>query len=284
MAEVRPADWQCPNTSCLNHTKLVFGRNSSCPSCGTFKAAAPQPEAAQRAPEYTQYGAVPPEAAGAAPTDWQCPNPSCINNTRLVFGKRSSCPSCGTWKCPNAYCINNTHTVYGSKSFCPQCGTPKPFEAHAKGEGFLAMGGKGGAVSQFMAQLGKGMGMGAQHQGFGAAGNNGVAKDWPCPNSACVNATRMVFMRNMSCPKCGSPKPEGVFGGVQTPNGQKGGVHVKPGDWQCPNTACINHKNTVFGKHESCPQCGVPKPESVAGVFGAVRMPGAAGAALFQPY
>jgi hypothetical protein len=35
----------------------------------------------------------------------------------------------------------------------------------------------------------------------------------------------------------------------------------RPGDWQCPNTECINNKKMVFAKNESCPQCGEIKPD-----------------------
>merc|ERR1719337_631969 len=35
-------------------------------------------------------------------------------------------------------------------------------------------------------------------------------------------------------------------------------------DWQCPNTECINNKKMVFSKHDACPACGSPKPETFA--------------------
>merc|ERR1719265_1709905 len=35
----QPGDWQCSNQDCINHTRLVFGKNESCPSCGTSRNA-----------------------------------------------------------------------------------------------------------------------------------------------------------------------------------------------------------------------------------------------------
>ena len=68
-------DWQCPNVECINHTKYVFGKHASCPSCG-------QPRN--------------PKTVG----DWLCPNPSCVNSRNSVFGKHQSCPKC---LCLNAW-------------------------------------------------------------------------------------------------------------------------------------------------------------------------------------
>merc|ERR1712194_548335 len=34
----------------------------------------------------------------------------------------------------------------------------------------------------------------------------------------------------------------------------------KPGEWQCPNDECRNHRNNVFAKHTTCPSCGAPNP------------------------
>ncbi|CAE7182969.1 unnamed protein product [Symbiodinium microadriaticum] len=31
-------DWACPNTGCVNHTRLVFGSKATCPQCGASKA------------------------------------------------------------------------------------------------------------------------------------------------------------------------------------------------------------------------------------------------------
>jgi hypothetical protein len=33
----------------------------------------------------------------------------------------------------------------------------------------------------------------------------------------------------------------------------------RPADWRCPNEACVNSLNMVFGTRESCPKCGTGK-------------------------
>jgi hypothetical protein len=33
----------------------------------------------------------------------------------------------------------------------------------------------------------------------------------------------------------------------------------RPADWRCPNDACVNSRNMVFGTKESCPKCGTRK-------------------------
>lgn len=229
MEDARAGDWQCPNVDCINHTKLVFGRNASCPSCGAVQHA-------------------------VNPSDWICPNLSCINHKNTVFGSKSFCPKCGAakpngkgagkgvvgkgaqlgkganganganagdWACPNTACINSSRMVFARNAECPKCGTPKP------------------------------------------------AGPWACPNSTCINHTRMVFARNTECPKCGSPKPDGgaATGGAAV---HVGGMKAtgNPGDWQCPNSECINHARMVFAKHDACLQCGSPKP---LGGYQAVR-------------
>lgn len=40
VASTREGDWQCPNSSCANHLRFVFGSKVACPLCG-----APKPEA-----------------------------------------------------------------------------------------------------------------------------------------------------------------------------------------------------------------------------------------------
>mmetsp|Transcript_31144 Transcript_31144/g.61161 ORF Transcript_31144/g.61161 Transcript_31144/m.61161 type:complete len:371 (+) Transcript_31144:83-1195(+) len=34
----------------------------------------------------------------------------------------------------------------------------------------------------------------------------------------------------------------------------------RPGDWCCPNPQCINHRNCVYGSKSVCPKCGCPRP------------------------
>lgn len=191
--EARPDDWQCSNTECINHTKLVFGRHDSCPSCGAAK-------------EAKREG------------DWQCPNPSCQNNRSNVFASKTHCPKChtprpngkqggqqrgymmqpmpmqmhapmpmvpmfmgkggggnrqmsaaGDWQCPDPSCINHTKLVFGRHDSCPKCGCEKPEPGQAGGR----------------------------------------AGDWQCPNEECLNHTKMVFGTKDTCPKCGAANPDG---------------------------------------------------------------------------
>merc|ERR1711972_293490 len=103
---------------------------------------------------------------------------------------------------------------------------------------------------------------------------NSAPGDWRCPNMSCINSSRMVFAKHSACPKCGTPK-ESAVAAAPAPHMQKGGGwngmpgmsvmsgnsgNSRPGDWQCPNTECLNHRNKVFGKHDSCPACGQDKP------------------------
>merc|ERR1719188_2304068 len=96
----RPGDWQCPNASCLNHHKMVFGKNASCPKCG-----APKPAMGSSLmggalgaliqgilPGVNLGGAAPAPApmksrGGSNPGDWRCPNTDCMNHRSLVFAK-----------------------------------------------------------------------------------------------------------------------------------------------------------------------------------------------------
>lgn len=313
MAE-RAEDWQCPNPICVNHSKMVFGSKASCPKCGTSREGATGMMGQQQ--QQTDEG-----RAG----DWQCPNGSCINNQKMVFGKYQSCPKCGTarnakqagdWLCPNAQCVNHTNCVFASKPMCPKCGCPRPGTAPAmmmpQMQGQAANAGKGGMVQGRAGTLPQAVMMNqmAQHSA-GVSGNPG---DWKCPNASCQNNTRMVFAKNMSCPKCGMQKPTtptagrmggnagmgmgmiggtnmnmqamqamqtlqalgmlpaglmGAMGGNTMPGAMGGNMGAAmqtkgrgsmPGDWNCPNTDCQNHRNKVFAKHAQCPNCGSEKP------------------------
>lgn len=265
----RPGDWQCPNPNCVNHTKMVFGSRTHCPKCNTAQGDIYQD--CQKATMGMQGGDM--------PGDWMCPNVNCINNSKLVFGRHPSCPRCGTarnakqpgdWVCPNQSCINSKNTVFASKPTCPKCGHPRPGTIPQAALGYFGFNGDGTPMMRQMVQMGQ---VGQMRQG--------QPSDWQCPNSICVNHSKMVFGKNSSCPKCGSPKPAGgsiggSFGGL---------VSGQPGDWQCPNASCQNNTKMVFAKHTSCPKCGSPKPTQAAtlnntlGAMGAT-MGGAMGGAM----
>lgn len=269
----------------MNNSKMVFGTKTHCPKCGTPR-------------DGDDFGGVQ-MVRGVGDrdgsNDWPCPNTSCLNSTKMVFGRHESCPACGTsrnakyagdWACPNRTCVNHTNTVFASKLQCPKCGTPKPFPGQQQAR----------VVQQFQQQMQMQMPvqrafggqMPVQH-GFGGRGMHGVMQsapmmgqmhgvgDWQCPNSGCVNNSKMVFGKNPSCPKCGSPKPAAVMMGGGMMGGMMGGMHGSngAGDWQCPTFDCVNHAKMVFGKNSSCPKCGSPKPAAVVPMMpGGASQPG----------
>mmetsp|Transcript_50823 Transcript_50823/g.128178 ORF Transcript_50823/g.128178 Transcript_50823/m.128178 type:complete len:362 (-) Transcript_50823:27-1112(-) len=272
------SDWSCPNTNCINHTKFVFGKNPACPKCGTARNA-------------------------KMPGDWRCPNAKCANHTNTVFASKVTCPKCGSprpggmgqamgklpqaafggitpmmqqaqpgrlgdWQCPNASCMNNAKMVFGKYDSCPKCGSPKPAGGPNLGEALGAL------LKGIGVNVGN-VGLGGINLGGGVQqvqqGQNG---DWQCPNASCMNHTKMVFGKNASCPKCGSPKPSGapMTGGALGALMQGIGLNVgggrptqsrggsNPGDWRCPNPNCVNNRKLVFAKHQACQQCGAEKP------------------------
>lgn len=268
----------------MNSTKLVFGRHAACPKCGT-----PRDQGDFRMPSFGAYGRSDAHDGGGRPDDWKCPNDSCINHHKLVFGKHTSCPSCGTakdadragdWQCPNAACQNHSRNVFGRKSSCPKCGAARP----SKGQGLpmpfarpafgmpngpmmygmqspmgrmpmanpmeMMMSPRMGAMRDMMFGGGKG---GMPKGGLPKGGKGGLPKglsqshDWRCPNLECMNSSQGVFGRHDSCPKCGAAK-----------------ASLNPGDWKCPNTDCLNHFKLVFAKHLSCPKCGAEHPGEAA--------------------
>eukprot|EP00416_Gambierdiscus_australes_P009177 CAMPEP_0171125978 /NCGR_PEP_ID=MMETSP0766_2-20121228/112385_1 /TAXON_ID=439317 /ORGANISM="Gambierdiscus australes, Strain CAWD 149" /LENGTH=314 /DNA_ID=CAMNT_0011588979 /DNA_START=42 /DNA_END=986 /DNA_ORIENTATION=+ len=300
----RPGDWQCPNASCQNHTRMVFGSKANCPKCGAGRddpptaemptQYMPQPEKGVQAQGFAVKTGIWDTGAARALSgmglgtasqgadmadDWQCPNSGCINHTKLVFGKRSSCPSCGTarnakqpgdWQCPNVQCLNHRNTVFASKMTCPKCGQPRP-------GAFVATGSQQVQVNNPLAGLqlpfGNLLNMTMRTDmadGNGMSVGGGSPGDWRCPNVSCINNRKMVFAKNSMCPKCGSLKE------TAAPMPQPGHVHTdgtacvghghgggNPGDWVCPNTDCLNHRNKVFAKHSQCPNCGMEKPEEL---------------------
>lgn len=266
-------DWQCPNPTCMNHSKMVFGRHSSCPKCGAprgvgysrsvprngggygghgggYVPAVPQPRMAVHQPRIYASSAPPApkrtrlNEGEVRPDDWQCSNEGCINHTKLVFGRHDACPSCGTsktakaagdWQCPNANCQNHRSNVFASKVSCPKCGAPRPTRGGARMSYQ--------APAYIMPQPAP-VPVYVMSPVLMPGSKNGV-KDWKCPNTECINNTRLVFGKNDSCPKCGTENP-------------------KPPDWKCPNTDCQNHTRMVFGTKQSCPLCGEEKNGSRA--------------------
>eukprot|EP00927_Polykrikos_kofoidii_P068627 TRINITY_DN63973_c0_g1_i1.p1 TRINITY_DN63973_c0_g1~~TRINITY_DN63973_c0_g1_i1.p1 ORF type:complete len:337 (+),score=61.11 TRINITY_DN63973_c0_g1_i1:83-1093(+) len=312
-----PSDWRCPNVACLNHQKMVFGSRSHCPKCGASKQdTGPSSNSgilggAPSSGGVVGVGSVSVGGISGSPSsslgrpsmsqrlqasdvsdDWACPNKGCINSTRMVFGKKTSCPACGSarsaktpgdWLCPNGACINSRNTVFASKVVCPKCGSPRPGGAVVNsfspsgggclGGCFGGCGGCGCGGGVFMSQAPPPMMMpqpvlsglpSAFAAPFAGAnlgpllgvfdgGNgrpqavNGKLGDWKCPNTSCMNNRKMVFAKHTTCPQCGTPR-----GGS--------GAGNNPGDWQCPNSSCMNHRNQVFAKHAKCPACGTLNP------------------------
>lgn len=286
----QPNDWQCPSPDCVNHTRMVFGSKANCPKCGAARDGADS-QSGQHAswddyvqpPEPPMAEAVKIEKTGMQggdmPDDWQCPNTGCQNHSKMVFGKRTACPLCGTarnakqpgdWQCPNAQCLNHRNAVFASKPSCPKCGAPRPGTFGAPQPvsmpyvqqpppprpSALPFALNGGGVPALPSQAS----FGAQYalkqavapSFFGGGGHQGQPGDWRCPNVNCINNTKMVFAKNATCPKCAAPR-------VAVPTRVQGSVN--PGDWACPNVDCLNHRNKVFAKHSVCPSCGSAKLE-----------------------
>lgn len=52
-----------------------------------------------------------------------------------------------------------------------------------------------------------------------------------------------------------------VFGSkVNCPKCGTGKSAQRAGDWCCPNSACVNHQNTVYGSKSNCARCGAARP------------------------
>mmetsp|Transcript_83530 Transcript_83530/g.236783 ORF Transcript_83530/g.236783 Transcript_83530/m.236783 type:complete len:216 (-) Transcript_83530:72-719(-) len=62
-----------------------------------------------------------------------------------------------------------------------------------------------------------------------------------------------------------APMGMGMGMGAMRTQGMRTQVGANPGDWQCPNADCLNHRNKVFAKHSACPACGMEKPEEFRG-------------------
>lgn len=259
-------DWPCPNDSCVNHHKMVFGSKASCPKCG----------AARDSHGYESLSASHPDRdhgskgmkGGDMADDWPCPNQGCINSTKLVFGKRPSCPSCGAareaknpgdWLCPNSTCINSRNNVFAKKDQCPKCGTSRPnsrpgnHQHHHQQQHHRqhhqhqspAMPARGQIVSMQMME-GPGGQMYAVPVGM-QGGNGGRGGGYAVP-----------VMQPMPMAHGGGRK--GYGGGPPPPPPMPMQHGDRGNDWRCPNQDCMNSRKMVFGKHQTCPQCGVDKP------------------------
>lgn len=180
--------------------------------------------------------------------------------------------------------------VFGTKTQCPQCGA-------SKGPETLQTAGVSGNIMSQMNQMKQypsfqeaphdifSAPFGGGTSGAGATSREG---DWHCPNPGCVNSTNLVFGSKDACPRCGTPKPGEKPAAKPTaavsalqylplPNSMSplditafniattmmAHLSGRPGDWQCPNRECVNHKRMVFAKNETCPQCGSAKPSQV---------------------
>lgn len=310
----RLPDWQCPNPQCVNHTKMVFGSKESCPKCGSLPSIPPSNFGEL---EPLDMELPPPRGGGGGggkggdgENDWPCPNVECINHTRLVFGRKTSCPAChtarnakqpGDWQCPNVQCVNHKNTVFAKNTICPKCHCPRPgtqpqmpvptrrgepprFSAGRAPPRYAAppmmqhpgdlvstlqdmlknptaaqvvLGALAAAIPQLAGQSVSGSGVQPSPVHHGRPPNPQAGSfnpgDWQCPRPDCINHVRKVFARHEVCPQCGSRKAQQF----QPPHSR----NERPDDWACPNTGCKNHRNKVFARHQHCPECGQPKPE-----------------------
>merc|ERR1719414_2335956 len=127
------------------------------------------------------------------------------------------------WLCPNPQCINATRGVFGKHPNCPKCGSGREPMA-----GMGGMGCMGGAVARGVARPG----------------------DWFCPNPSCINATRGVFAKNETCPKCGTEKEASTPIAAAGPPVPTRAPGLRPGDWLCPTLGCLNATKGVFARYD----------------------------------
>lgn len=206
--------------------------------------------------------------------DWQCPNAGCVNHSRMVFGSKMTCPQCGMpkpevspgvklqeqlfqpvsqlsrarqvkqeaayaglsgakgdsaygvgppegdWQCPNSACVNSRNMVFGSKTSCPRCGTPRP-----------------------------------------TLGPLGVVKTAPKLQVPQVFQAAQSAIQHLPLPVKMAPQfGQSLKSFNMAAAGVMANLNGRPGDWQCPNRECVNHKRMVFAKNDTCPQCGSAKP------------------------
>lgn len=240
--QAEPGDWACPNTACVNHTRMVFRKKASCPSCGTPKNA-------------------------MTPGDWQCPNTACVNSRSFVFNSKSSCPKCGSPR-PEGSGLAMAGMNFGAFGGVPVAAMP--FGGYGGGSPSVQA-----AAAGITATLQPGGGVKIDWSNVPTQANWSPAggNDWVCPTPDCVNHKWMVYGKHESCPKCGVARPaEAVQRSIPThsPTGSHFTAGDNPLDWNCPNPGCCNHKNKVFAKHAICPKCFTPRPApAVAG--GAAR-------------
>lgn len=240
-----PGDWPCPNANCVNNQKLVFASKASCPKCGASRDDDSFFSEGRSGGEFGSPRVNGGVVGGDNPDDWQCPNQDCMNHTKMVFAKHSACPACGTarnakqpgdWQCPNVNCVNNRNTVFASKVSCPKCGSLRP----TRGVGGRAQPMPLPVMMNHRVRMHQPV---MSHMGF--RGGNFANTQFAMPMAMVQMPMRMPRMAQVQVPPSGNPM-----------------------DWRCPSRDCVNNRRMVFAKHESCPQCGTPKP--VGGSTGSI--------------
>jgi len=251
----KAGDWICPNPECQD---VQFERNQNCRKCGMPKPGTDGEMAEPVVPEPMNNTGV---------NDWNCPQ--CGD---LQFGRNPGCRKCGaprpggTSKSTNGvvakegdwFCPGCKDLQFERNSSCRKCGTPKPRGA------LRAVAGAAGVMANVSCS-----------NADGSKTVNARPGDWFCPNRQCGD---LQFERNMSCRRCGTPKPGmmgGMMGGGMMGGGMVGGgcgrgmgmgmlgmgmggcnANMRPGDWIC--SSC---QDVQFAKNEVCRKCGSPKPQ-----------------------
>eukprot|EP00434_Breviolum_minutum_P029846 symbB.v1.2.026388.t1/scaffold2559.1/size125745/7 len=135
--------------------------------------------------------------------------------------------------------------VFASKSHCPKCGTPKPRSNAAFSRSHVGVS-TGTAVPTSL----------------GLATTPTATTGTAVPNAV---VAAQLLQYGLPLPYLPMTSQLGVtsfptVGSLATQtDGLTGGLS-RPGDWQCPNEACVNHKRLVFAKKDQCPQCGSARP------------------------
>ncbi len=145
----------------------------------------------------------------------------------------------GDWQCPNSNCVNSRNMVFASKSHCPKCGTPKPRAAFSRSHGNT------GSIAVTHSSI----------PGLTATPTTSpVVTAQMLQYGLPLSYLPMTSQLGVASLPVGATLP--TAGATQT--GLAG--LSRPGDWQCPNEACVNHKRLVFAKKDQCPQCGSARP------------------------
>lgn len=252
---MRPGDWRCEH--CNDHQ---FERNLACRKCG-----APKPTVSSNN-QISKAG------------DWICPNPACGD---VQFERNALCRKCNSPRPGVVLAQTQASAMYGAfvttpRNFmCRECGAPKPKLSSNNQMAKIGDWICPNSSCQEFVEAWTCQECGESHSARTlACPNCGAAKPKFCTNEEaslpeaatptkpaggaavfapedwmCQECGDHQFARNLSCRRCGAPKPK------VSSNNQA----AKKGDWICPNPNC---GDVQFEKNATCRRCGTLKPSA----------------------